>query len=142
MSRVGDDQGAGAPQGAGQPAHGVMGRVLGALLFDVRFVRGHGLQPGWYKVAKVLILVAAVGAYLILFGPTKTALFAGVFVLLMLVVHLVYRAGTARFTRTWLDFRVEERDGRIVPVSIGAVYYSAVAASALAGVAVSQLVAA
>ncbi len=142
MSQVRDEQSARALQSAAEPAHGVMGRFLGALLYDVRFVRGHRLQPGWYKVAKVVMLVAAVGAYLILFGWIKTALFAGVFVLLMLAVHLVYRAGTARFTRTWLDFRVEERDGRIVPVSIGKVCYSAVAASALIGVAVSQLVAA
>jgi hypothetical protein len=116
-----------------------MGRFVGGLRYDVSFVRGHRLQPGWYKALKVVLLLAAVGAYLFLFGPVKTAVFAGVFLVLSLVIHLVYRAGTDRFTRTWLDFRVEERDGTMVPVSIGRFYYSAIAISAAVAVAVSQL---
>jgi hypothetical protein len=140
MSQVRDDQSARAPQSAGEPAHGVMGRFLGGLLYDLRFVRGHRLQPGWYKVAKVAVLVAAVIAYLLVFGPIKTAVFAVVFLALSLVVHLIYRAGTGRFTRTWLDFRVQEQNGRMVPVGIGRVYYSAVAANAAIAVAASQLI--
>ena len=117
-----------------------MDRVIGGLLYDLRFVRGHRLQPGWYKVAKVVVLVAAVVAYLLVFGSIKTAVFAAVFLLLSLVVHLVYRAGTDRYTRSWLDFRVREENGRMVPVSIGRVYYSVVAANAAIAVAASQLI--
>jgi hypothetical protein len=117
-----------------------MGGLIGGLLYDLRFVRGHRLQPGWYKAAKILILGAAVVAYLLVFGPIKTAVFAVLFLALMLVVHLVYRAGTDRFTRTWLDFRVREENGRMVPVSIGKVYYSAVAANAVIAIAASQLI--
>lgn len=117
-----------------------MRSVIGGLLYDLRFVRGHRLQPGWYKVAKVIVLVAAMTGYLLLFGPIKTAVFAAVFLALSLVVHLVYRAGTGKFTRTWLDFRVQEENGRMVPVSIGRVYNSAVAANALIAVAASLIV--
>jgi hypothetical protein len=117
-----------------------MRSVIGGLLYDLRFVRGHRLQPGWYKAAKILILVAAVVAYLLVFGPIRTAVFAAVFLALMLVVHLVYRAGTGKFTRTWLDFRVQEQNGRMVPVSIGKFYYSAIAVNAAIAVAASQLI--
>jgi hypothetical protein len=119
---------------------GVLGRLVGGLVYDARFVRGHRLQPGWYKALKVVLLVAAVGAYLILFGPARTAVFVVVFLALSLVLHLVYRAGTDKFTSTWLDFRVEERDGTMVPVSIGRLYYSAIAINAAVAIAVSQLV--
>jgi hypothetical protein len=118
---------------------GVLGRLGSGLVYDARFVRGHRLQPGWYKALKVVILLAAVGAYLVLFGPTRTAVFVAVFLALSLVLHLVYRAGTHRFTATWLDFRVEERDGTMTPVSIGRVYYSAIAVFALIAFAASQL---
>jgi hypothetical protein len=117
-----------------------VGSLIRELLYDLRFVRGHRLQPGWYKVAKAVVLVAAVVGYLVLFGPVKTAVLAAVFLLLSLVVHLVYRAGTDRFTRSWLDFRVREENGRMVPVSIGRVYYSVVAANAAIAVASSQLI--
>jgi hypothetical protein len=118
---------------------GALGRLVGGLVYDARFVRGHRLQPGWFKALKVVILLAVVAGYVVLFGPARTAVFVAVFLGLSLVVHLVYRAGTARFTRTWLDFRVREVDGRMVPVSIGRVCYSAVAANAVIAVAASQL---
>jgi hypothetical protein len=113
--------------------------LVRGILYDARFIRGHQLQPGWYKLLKVVILVVAIGAYVLLFGWARTAVFGGVFLLLSLVVHFVYRARTDRFTRTWLDFRVEEVDGRMVPVSIGRFYYSAVAINAAVAFAVSQL---
>jgi hypothetical protein len=116
-----------------------MGSLIRELLYDLRFVRGHRLQPAWYKALKVVLILAVVGAYLLLFGPVKTAIFVAVFLLLSLVVHLTYRAETHKFTTTWLDFRVEERDGTMVPVSIGRVYYSVVAANAAIAVAASQL---
>jgi hypothetical protein len=119
---------------------GAVRRFFGGLAHDVRFVRGHRLQPGWFKALKIVILLAAVGAYLVLFGPARTAVFVAVFLALSLVVHLAYRAGTRRFTATWLDFRVEERDGTMTPVSIGRVYYSAIAVNAAVAIAVSQLV--
>jgi len=119
---------------------GVLGRLAGGLVYDARFVRGHRLQPGWYKALKVVLLVAVVGVYLVLFGPARTAVLVAVFLALCLVLHVVYRAGTRRFTTTWLDFRVEERDGTMTPVSIGKVYYSAIAVFALIAFASSQLV--
>jgi hypothetical protein len=119
---------------------GAVRRFFGGLAYDVRFVRGHRLQPGWYKALKVVLLVAVVGAYLVLFGPARTAVFVVVFLALSLALHLVYRAGTRKFTTTWLDFRVEERDGTITSVSIGKVYYSAIAVFALIAVALSQFV--
>jgi hypothetical protein len=117
-----------------------MRSVIGGLLYDLRFVGSHRLQPGWYKILKVLILIGVAIGYLLVFGPIKTAVFAAVFLAPSLVVHLVYRVGTDRYTRSWLDFRVREENGRMVPVSIGRVYYSVVAANALIAVAASQLI--
>jgi hypothetical protein len=117
-----------------------MDRVIEGFLYDLRFVRSHRTQPGWYKILKFFILSGVAIGYLILFGWIKTAVLAAVFLLLSLVVHLVYRVGTDRYTRSWLDFRVREEKGRVVPVSIGRVYYSVVAANAAIAVAASQLI--
>ncbi|MGB7537932.1 MAG: hypothetical protein WBM17_05295 [Anaerolineales bacterium] len=50
------------------------------------------------------------------------AVFAAVFVLLMLIVHLVYRINTRKFTRNWLDFIVVEDKEKNLKPGIGAAY--------------------
>ena len=60
------------------------------------------------------------------------------FLLLSLVVHLTYRAGTQRWQRSWLDFVITEENGKRVARSIGKFYYAAVVLNAALSVAISQ----
>jgi hypothetical protein len=106
---------------------------------DVNFVRSHTLQPRWYKALKVVILVGALAGYGYLFGLARTAIFGASFLLLSLVVHLLYRAKTQRFQRSWLDFVVAVENDKIVAKSIGAYYYAAIVLNALLSVVISQV---
>ncbi len=98
-------------------------KILGEIKFDVDFVRSHQLQPGWYKLFKVIPLLGVLVGYTSLFGWKKMLIFLLVFLLLSLAVHLFYRTMTEKFTRSWLDFKVIVEQGKFKPVSIGVVYY-------------------
>jgi hypothetical protein len=115
-----------------------MNKLVDEIRHDVNFVRSHTLQPSWYKILKVFILIGFLAGYALAFGAWKTGIFAAVFFFLALLLHLAYRAGSERFTRPWLDFRPGEtgRSGR--PRRIGAFYYAAVFTSALVAAILSQ----
>jgi hypothetical protein len=115
-----------------------MARLLDELKIDLEFVGSHTVQPKWYKILKVLLVAGVLVGYGLLFGPTKTIAFAGVFFFLSLVVHMVYRVKTDTWKRSWMDFVVVEEEGGPRPVRIGAYYYSAVVLNALIAVIVSQ----
>ena len=68
-----------------------MKKLLSEIKFDAEFIRGHTLQPQWYKIIKVFLILAFLGIYNWFFGPGKTLLFCGIFFGLSLVVHLLYR---------------------------------------------------
>jgi hypothetical protein len=116
-----------------------MSKLLKEIQDDARFVRSHTLQPKWYKFGKIFIMLGVLGGYYALFGWRKAVIFLGVFLLLSLLLHLLYRAGTHKFTRTWLDFIVVEEDGVPKAKRIGAFYYSAIVVNALIALAVSLL---
>jgi hypothetical protein len=98
-------------------------KILEEIKFDVDFVRSHQLQPGWYKLFKVILLLGVLIGYGFFFGWKKMLIFLAVFLLLSLAVHLLYRTKTEKFTRSWLDFKVVVEQGKPKPVSIGVVYY-------------------
>jgi len=52
--------------------------------------------------------------------------------------HLIHRASTQRWQRSWLDFVVAEENGQIVTQSIGKFYYAAVVLNAVLSIIVSQ----
>lgn len=116
-----------------------MSRLLREIKFDANFIRSHSLQPKWYKVLKVFILVGFLAGYYGLFGVGKTAIFLAVFTLLSLAVHLLYRSGTKKFTQSWLDFVVVQEGNEAKPKSIGKWYYSFVVLNAALAVLVSQM---
>jgi len=116
-----------------------MARLLKEIKDDLSFIKSHTLQPQWYKVLKVFILVGFLAGYYYLFGLTKTVIFLAAFMFLMLLVHLIYRAKTNKFRKSWLDFIVEETDEGIKAKSIGKFYYGAIIFNALCSVIVSQL---
>ncbi len=117
-----------------------MGKLLQDIKEDVNFVKSHTVQPKWYKVLKVFILAGGLAGYYFFFGWMKTVVFFAVFLFLSLLVHLLYRAKTNKWKRSWLDFVVVEEGGEIKAKSIGIYYYSAIMFNALLSALVSQLV--
>ena len=104
-----------------------MKKLLSEIKYDVEFVRDHTLQPQWYKILKIFLLLGFVGGYLALFGFRRTVIFCGIFVSLGLLLHIIYRSKTQKFTQSWLDFVVnDDGQGRRSYQRIGKYYYTAV----------------
>ena len=117
-----------------------MKKILSEIQYDAEFIKGHTLQPGWYKILKVFLLIGGLVGYYALFGGRKLLIFCGVFFGLAFVMHMTYRIKTRKFTRSWLDFKVTEEDGQLHYQPIGKFYYSVVLLSLLAAILLSQLV--
>jgi hypothetical protein len=107
--------------------------------YDVHFVSSHTLQPGWYKIAKVFILIGFLVGYALLFGVNKTLIFLGTFFVLAAALHILYRVKTEKFTQTWMDFVVIHESGEMKMKRIGIFYYSCILLFAIAAVVVSQV---
>lgn len=116
-----------------------MPNLLKEVKDDVDFVKSHTLQPKWYKYGKIFILLGVLVGYYALFGLSKTAVFLGVFFLLSLLLHMLYRVKTHKFTRSWLDFVVVDEDGQPKAQRIGAFYYGAIICNAIVALVISQL---
>lgn len=112
-----------------------MTKLLQEIKDDVAFVKSQTLQPKWYKFVKGFLLLGIVAGYSSFFGWSKTIVFFAVFLFLSLLVHLLYRINTNKWTRSWLDFIVVE--GK--PKSIGVYYYLLVSLSAIISVVISQV---
>jgi hypothetical protein len=115
-----------------------MSKLLDEILVDLRFIRGHALQPKWFKVLKVLILLAALVGFYLWLGLARTVAFFAIFFLLMLVVHLTYRVKTHKFTQSWLDFIVVEENGVRRAKSIGIFYYLSILINAAIAFAITR----
>jgi hypothetical protein len=118
-----------------------MARLLDEIKYDLSFIRSHRLQPHWWKVSKVFLLVGSFVGYLYFCGAVKTVAFFAVFMLLCLGVHMMYRVKTHKFTRTWLDFVVVEENGQRAAKSIGRFYYAAIVINAVLALVASQVLA-
>jgi len=114
-------------------------KLLEEIKYDAQYIRSHTLQPRWWKVGKIFVLVGFLVGYGYIFGLAKTLVFLAVFLMMSLVVHMVYRVKTGRFTRSWLDFVVVEEDNEVRAKSIGKFYYGAVAFNAISALAISQM---
>jgi hypothetical protein len=101
-----------------------MSKLINELKYDLTFLRSHTLQPEWFKVLKVFLMVGFLGGYGLLFGWVRTFIFGLIFFGLMLGVHFLYRARTRRYTQSWLDFSVYEEDGERKYKRIGTFYYA------------------
>ncbi len=118
-----------------------MTKVINEIKDDLSFIKSHTLQPQWYKVFKVFIIMGFLAGYFYLFGILKTILFFVVFIFLSLIVHLVYRVNTNKWTRSWLDFVVAEENGEIKAERIGKFYYMAIVVNTLLSLFISQVLA-
>ena len=116
-----------------------MGNLIDEIKHDLSFLRTHTLQPRWWKILKIPVLLGSVAAYYLLFGVATTLVFYAVFLSLMFVVHLVYRSKTKKYTTSWVDFIVGEEGEELEPKGIGMVYYTAIAVNAVLSFIVSQL---
>ena len=116
-----------------------MTRLWKEIKDDVNFIKSHTLQPRWYKILKVFILLGFFIGHYILFGIQKTVLFFTLFFLLSFLVHMLYRIKSDTWKRSWLDFKVVEENGKIKAKSIGKFYYSAIIINTLISFLISQL---
>lgn len=117
-----------------------MKKLISEIKYDAEFIRGHTLQPQWYKILKVLLILGLLGGYCLIFGGLKTLLFGVIFFGLSLLVHMVYRTKTRRYTQSWLDFLVEvDEQGQRSYRRIGAYYYLAVALNLIVAIFLSQV---
>jgi hypothetical protein len=117
----------------------IMGKLKNEVVYDIHFIKGHKLQPVWFKVLKIFILLGAFIGYAFLFGLLKTIIFGIIFLSLSMFIHFIYRLKTDKFTKTWLDFIVQDVNGKNIPISIGKFYYSAVIMNVLIAFILSQL---
>ncbi len=118
-----------------------MSKVINEIKDDLNFIKSHTLQPQWYKVFKVFMILGFLVGYFYLFGILKTILFFFVFILLSLVVHMIYRVNTDKWTRSWLDFVVTEENGEIKTERIGKFYYMAIVVNILISLVIGQVLA-
>ncbi|HUS83958.1 MAG TPA: hypothetical protein VMX56_02350 [Anaerolineales bacterium] len=116
-----------------------MSRLVNEIMVDLSFIRSHTLQPKWFKILKIFILVAFFVVYYALFGIYKTVTYFAIFILLSLLVHMLYRVKTDKFRRSWLDFIVVEENGEQRADSIGKFYYSFIVLNTILSLAISQM---
>ena len=116
-----------------------MSKLFNGIKTDASFIKSHTLQPQWYKILKVFVLLGGMLGYYFLFGWVKTIVFFGVFFVLALILHMVYRAKTNVWRESWLDFIVIEVDGEKRYERIGKFYYSAILLNGLIALVVSQV---
>jgi hypothetical protein len=117
---------------------GKMPKLFDEIVYDLNFIKSHTLQPKWYKVFKIFLILGALVAYDAWFGVRKTVIFFAVFMLLSLLVHMIYRIKTNKYTRSWLDFVVVEENNTIKAKSIGIYYYLAIVLNATLSIIISQ----
>ena len=116
-----------------------MRNLLDEIKYDLNFLKSHTLQPKWFKILKVFILIGFSVGHYFLFGLTATILFLVTFISLMLVVHFTYRVKTNQFTTNWLDFIVIGDSGERKIKRIGKYYYPAIILNAIISFIVSQV---
>ena len=116
-----------------------MPKLTDEIKYDLSYLKSHTLQPKWFKILKVFILLGVMIGYYLLFGLTATILFFATFFSLMLIVHFTYRIKTNKYTTSWLDFVVIEEGERLKTKRIGKYYYSAVIVSVIIAFVVSQV---
>ena len=116
-----------------------MANFMDEIKVDLSFLKSHSLQPKWYKILKVFILLGFLMGYYLLFEMKATILFFVTFIFLMIVVHLTYRIKTNKWTTSWLDFVIIKKDDELRTQRIGKFYYSAVIFNALLSFVISQV---
>jgi len=100
--------------------------IITKISYDIKFIKNHTLQPRWWKIFKIFLLCGMITAVFFIFGTLKTFIWLSTVIILSLIVHIIYRIKTNAFTKTWMDFKVKESNGKLVYGRIGWLYYSIV----------------
>ena len=115
-----------------------MNKFIKEIKYDLSFIRSHTLQPNWFKVLKVFLLLGFLGGYAFLFGCGRMAIFLVSFIVLSTILHFVYRINTKRWKQSWMDFIVYEENGETKYKRIGKFYYLAIILNAIPSFIISQ----
>jgi hypothetical protein len=116
-----------------------MTKLLDEIKYDLDYLKSHSLQPRWFKILKVFILLGFLIGYFYLFGFIATLLFFAAFIFLSTIVHFTYRIKTNKYTQSWLDFVVVEENNELTTKRIGKFYYSAVIINVILSFVISQV---
>lgn len=116
-----------------------MANLINEIKYDLSYLKAHKLQPKWFKILKVFILLGFLIGYYFLFGLIATSLFLVTFIFLSVTVHITYRIKTNRWTTSWLDYVVLEEGNKLNTKRIGKFYYSAVIVNVILSFIVSQV---
>ena len=116
-----------------------MTKLVDEIKYDLSYLKSHTLQPKWFKILKVFIVLGVLIGHYFLFGLKATILFCIIFFSFMLMVHMAYRKKTNKYTTSWLDFVVKQEGEEIKTKRIGKYYYSAVIVSAIIALIVSYV---
>jgi hypothetical protein len=114
--------------------------LLDEISYNVKFVKGHTLQPVWYKGLKFFILLVVIGGFIWLFGWRRAIVFTVAFLLLSLLIHMTYRIKTRRFARNWMDFMIVEDKDKNIKQGIGLIYYIWVILNTMIAFIMSQVI--
>ena len=117
-----------------------MTKIYDEIRYDIEFLRSHTLQPKWYKVLKVFLVLSAVAIYFHYFGLRATIIFLAGFTTLSLIMHFTYRSKTKKYRQSWHDFFFFEESGILKYKRIGFQYYLLVLAIFLISITISQIV--
>jgi len=93
---------------------------------DIDFVKKHTLQPAWWKITKVFVLLGSLLIIFYIFGLFKTILWFSIVLILGVINHFIYRIKTHSYTKSWMDFKVMEKEGKLTYGRIGVLYYTIV----------------
>jgi len=93
---------------------------------DINFIKKHALQPAWWKITKIFVLLGSLIIIFYIFGLLKTIIWFSIVLALGLMVHLIYRIKTHIYTKSWMDFKVIEKEGKLTYGRIGFLYYTLV----------------
>lgn len=102
-------------------------------------MKGHTLQPKWYKVLKVFILIGFLFGYNYFFGGLKTIVFFALFAAISAAIHFMYRIKTHKWKQSWLDFVVFKEGEKIKYKRIGIYYYCMVLGNFIISIFLSQI---
>jgi len=93
---------------------------------DINFIKKHTLQPAWWKITKIFVLLGSLMIIFYIFGIVKTIIWFSIVLILGIINHFMYRIKTHAYTKLWMDFKVMEKEGKLIYGRIGLLYYTIV----------------
>jgi cytochrome c biogenesis factor len=61
-----------------------------------------------------------------IFGILKTIIWFSIVLILGAIIHFIYRIKTHTYTKSWMDFKVIEKEGKLTYGRISFLYYTLV----------------